>query len=266
MSDRALVVAQGQNLGLALFSGRLHLLEQEGLTAGLDANDEMHAVCGEIGKVWGVAAERVFDNDHGQTRMFASEVLQETAAGIAFAIVLGLPVLFDDGLGTEGDDFAQVGVDQAGSEHLMGIGDFAVAAFLLQAPGTMNFFRGEIGGAVQSHQVMALKKDERFEGFATLELTKERGERRPNLARLDLVEDSSRLRVRGNVVDAKKRLEIGRIALSLHVKSQERGRFERKDGEARHQSVAQGNSDATATTIDDLLEFRANQPIEVIGR
>ena len=57
-------------------------------------------------------------------------MLEKASAGVAFAIVFLVAVLFDNRFGTKGDDFAKVGMNQGSSQHLMGIGDFPVAAFL----------------------------------------------------------------------------------------------------------------------------------------
>src|SRR4051794_9150197 len=105
--------------------------------------------------------------------MVLAKVVEKAPGSVAFAVVLDVAVLFDDGFWAQGDNFFVVGMDQNGSQHLMIVGDFAVAAFLLQAGRAMDVFGRKIGDAIQGQQIMALKKGERFEGLAALQLPKD---------------------------------------------------------------------------------------------
>src|SRR5208337_3418355 len=71
----------------------------------------------------------------------------------------------------------EVGMDQGGPQQLMGIGDAAVAMVLFQTGGTMDLGGGEVGGAVQRQQVMAVQIDEAFEHLAALQATEDLAER-----------------------------------------------------------------------------------------
>ena len=79
MVQRAVGIFQGQGVGLAVFGGGPHLLEQEAVAAGLDADDEAHVVIVQIGEVRSVGAQGVLDDDDGQFRMFLAKACQETA-------------------------------------------------------------------------------------------------------------------------------------------------------------------------------------------
>ena len=104
--------------------------------------------------------------------------LQPAAGGISLAVILGLAVLLDDRLGCQRDDFLEVGMDQGGSQQLMVIGDAAVAMVLHQTRGAMDLGGGEITGAVQRQQVMAVEIGEALEHLAALQATEDLAEAR----------------------------------------------------------------------------------------
>ena len=110
-------------------------------------------------------------------------------------------------------------MNQDGAEHLMGIGDVAVAAFLLQARRAMNFLGGEIASAIEGEQIMALEKDERFQSVAALELAKDVGEGRAELLRVNLVKDGAHLGVAGDLLEAEHSFEVELITSPLIVES-----------------------------------------------
>ena len=58
-------------------------------------------------------------------------------------------ILFDNRLGHQGNDFALVGVDERRTQHLMGIGDGAVAVMVFQTRIAMNLFGGKIAGTIE---------------------------------------------------------------------------------------------------------------------
>ena len=129
----------------------------------------------------------------------------------------------------------------------------------------MDFFGGEIAGAIEGHQIMALEKDERFEGVAALELAKDAGEGRTELLRVHLVENGAHLGVRGDMFEAEDSFEVELVATALLVERQKRGRFECEDGKTCHQAVRQGNLDRFGTMVWNLAEDRANLSIERVG-
>ena len=113
--------------------------------------------------------------------MLLAKPFEPAAGGVPLAVVLGLTVLLDDRLGCQRDDFLEVGMDQGGPQQLMGIGDAAVAMVLFQTGGTMDLGGGEIGGAVQRQQVMAVQIDEAFKHLAALQATEDLAERGPQV-------------------------------------------------------------------------------------
>jgi hypothetical protein len=76
------------------------VLEQEGVVAGLDADDEMRAGRAQILQMGGVGGQAVFDDDDRQMGMLAAEMLEPTAGGIALAVVLGPATLYGGSSGT----------------------------------------------------------------------------------------------------------------------------------------------------------------------
>ena len=149
-----------------------------------------------------MAAQGVFDDDHRQMGMLLAEPVQPAAGGIPLAVILGLAVLLDDRLGCQRDDFLEVGMDQGGAQQLMGIGDAAAAMVLLQARGAMDLGGGEIVGAVERQQVMAVEIDEAFQHLAALQATEDVAEDGPQVRGIDGIEDGPHLGVGGDAVDA----------------------------------------------------------------
>ena len=133
--------------------------------------------------------------------MLLAKPFEPAAGGVPLAVVLGLTVLLDDRLGCQRDDFLEVGMDQGGPQQLMGIGDAAVAMVLFQTGGTMDLGGGEIGGAVQRQQVMAVQIDEAFKHLAALQATEDLAERGPQVRGIDRIQDVPHLRVAGDAVD-----------------------------------------------------------------
>ena len=190
----------------------------------------------------GVGAEGVFDDDDRQVGMLLAKPFEPAAGGVPLAVVLGLTVLLDDRLGCQRDDFLEVGMDQGGPQQLMGIGDVAVAMVLLQAGGTMDLGGGEIGGAVQRQQVMAVPIDEAFEHLAALQATEDLAERGPQVRGIDRIQDVPHLRVAGDAVDPIDGAEVVVGVVAAVVEGQQGRVFEREHGEGRHQGVAKGIS------------------------
>jgi hypothetical protein len=149
----------------------------------------------------GVGGQAVFDDDDRQMGMLAAEMLEPTAGGIALAVVLGPAVLLDNGLGSQGDDFLEVGMDQGGPQQLMGIGDPAAAMVLDQARGAMDLGGGEIGRAIERQEIRAVEINEAFQHLGALEGTEDIAEAGPELLRIDGIEEGPHLGVAGDLVD-----------------------------------------------------------------
>src|SRR6267143_6436974 len=74
------------------------------------------------------------------------------------------------------------------TQHLVRIGDRAVAVFLVQARVTVDGMGGEIPGAIQGDQIMAVEKHHGFKCLPTLELSQDELERRSQGRRRDGIE------------------------------------------------------------------------------
>ena len=110
--------------------------------------------------------------------MFVANLLQQTLAGVAFAVVFVVAVLLDDRLRRERNDLLVIGMNHGGSQHLMLIGDLVgLAVLLLQTRFAMDLFRREISGTIQRQQITAVMKDVRFQRFPALQLPKDSNSR-----------------------------------------------------------------------------------------
>ena len=161
-------IVAGQDLDPAGFLAGLQVIEEEAVVARLDADDVRRAGLAQVAEVRCVGTERVLDDDHRQMGIFSAKAFEPAASGVPLTVVLRLAVLLDDRLGCQGDDFLEVGMDEGGPEQLMRIGDAAAAMVLDQARGAMDLGGGEIGGAVEREQVIAVAIDEVFERLAAL--------------------------------------------------------------------------------------------------
>lgn len=260
MMEQTVVVLQGQNRSCACFEGGLHLREQKGVAARFDADDETRVRSVKVRQVRRVGAQGVLHHDDRQVRMLAAKVLEKTSGGVAFAIVLGVAVLFDNRFGTKGDNFAVVRMDQSTAQHLMGIGDLSVAAFLFQAARAVDFFGGEIGSAVETQQVATFEKRERFEDFAALELAKDTGESGPQLLRRDVIENDAHLGVARDALKLEDSLEIELVVMPLLLEGQQRRGLEREQSDSGHEGVGQRDF-RLGTKIRNLREFGTKQAI-----
>ena len=173
--------------------------------------------------------------------MLLAKSLQPSAGGISLAVILGLAILLDDRLGRQRDDFLEVGMDQSGSQQLMVIGDAAAAMVLHQTRGAMDLGGGEITGAVQRQQVMAVEIGEALEHLAALQATEDRAKAGSQIRGIKGIEDVPHLGVRGNTVDPIDGAEVV-IGIAAAVVEGEQGCvFEGEHREGRHQGVAQGD-------------------------
>ena len=258
-------ILQGEDLHLAGLVEGPQVLEQKGVVARLDANDVMRASLTQVAEVGGVGAEGVFDDDHRQMGMLLAKLFEPAAGGVPLAVVLGLAVLLDDRLGCQRDDFLEVGMDQGGPQQLMGIGDAAVAMVLLQARGAMDLGGGEIGRAVQRHQVMAVQIGEAFEHLAALQATENLAERGPQVCGIDRIENGPHLGVGGDAVDAIDGAEVVVGVAAAVVEGQQGRVFEREHREGRHQGIAQGDFDLARPRIGKGAEMGAERSEEGVG-
>ena len=129
----------------------------------------------------------------------------------------------------------------------------------------MDFAGGEIGGAVQRQEVMAVQIDERFECLAALQAAEDVLEQDPQVVGMDGVEDGPHLRVAGDVVDAVDGAEVVVGIAAAFVKSQEGRILKGEHGEGGHQGVAQGYFGATRARVWKSVKTGTDQLEEGVG-
>ena len=187
----------------------------------------------------------------------------EAFGGIAFAIIFLRAVLLDNRFGHERNHFTKIRMDDRGAQHLVIIGDRAVAVFLVQARVTVDGRGGEIPGAIEGHQIMAIEKHHGFKRLATLELSKDERERRAQGLRRNGIEALPHPRVTGRACNAIDGLQIA--FCPLFVKGEQGWCFEGKHGKRRHQRIVQGNLYLVNAIIRDGGEVLMKQAEERIG-
>ena len=244
----------GVGLRPASLVGVAQVLEQQGVIAWLDADDRVQAGVAQVVEVGRVGAEGVLDDDHGQVGMLAAEAPEPAAGGVAFAVVLGVAVLVDDRLGRQRDDFLEIGMDERGTQHLVGIGDAAAAMVLLQTRRTVDLGGRIIGRSVEGQEVAAVEIDEGLQGLAALQAAEDITEQGPQRVRIDRVQKGPHLRVGGDVVDAVDGAEVVVGIATTPVEGQEGRILEREHGDGGHQGVAEGDFGLPRARIGDFVK------------
>src|SRR6266851_7874244 len=111
---------------------------------------------------------------------------------------------------------------------------------------------------------MTIEKPHRFKRLATLELPKDAREHWAEPLGGDRIKDLAHVRVTRNTLDP---VDGVHIALGpLLVKGEERGRFERKHGERRHEGIREGNVSMLTARIRNVGEAASDHVKERIGR
>lgn len=77
------------------------------------------AVSNSVVEMRRVGTQRILDDDDRQVGMVSAKLLEPTTRCVAFAVILGAAVCVDNWLGSQGNDFFEVRVDQSGTQHLM---------------------------------------------------------------------------------------------------------------------------------------------------
>ena len=248
----------------ALGLGLAHLIEEMFVIVWLGSQDEVHLEALQLADVRSVTGQAIFHNDQFHVRMFVSNLLQQTLARVAFAVVFVVAVLLDDRLRRERNDLLVIGMHHCRSQHLMMVGDLACLAVLfLQAGLAMNLFRRKVSGAIHRHQITAFMKGVRFQGLPALQLSKDIVEEGPEQIRFERIENRSHLRVAGNVEDAKKALHI--LVVATFLKGQQRRIFQGEHREGGHHGIGDGvTAIGFVARIRKLLGAQANLPNERI--
>jgi hypothetical protein len=153
------------------FGGRFYLLEQIGMISCFDSEDIMTAIIVQGLDVRGIGTQGVFGDNELEMRVILAQLGDEAFGGIALAIVFRRAVLLHNRFGHQRNHFTKIGMDDRGGQHLVRIGDLAVAVRLCQARLTVDRLRGEVPRAIERHQVRAIVKHHGFQRLATLELS-----------------------------------------------------------------------------------------------
>jgi hypothetical protein len=194
-ADPGLGIVLADDMDSVGFQALADLGEQVGMVPRLGPQDEVDALLKQVFSVRAVAAQSVLGHDHRQVRVLPAELLHPAAAGVAFTVVLLLPVGALDRLRTEGEDHRQVGVQQHRPDQLVVVRGRAVAMVRLQAVLTMHLLGAEVFDPVQGDQVATVEEDELLEHLAALQLAEHGAERLPQVLGVDVVEDGAELGV-----------------------------------------------------------------------
>ena len=89
--------------GPALGDGLVSLFEEEGMIAGFNRKDEAAVEALEGSNVGSVGTEGIFGHDELDMGVVASQDLDTTAGGVAFAVVFGVAVFSSDHFVSKGD-------------------------------------------------------------------------------------------------------------------------------------------------------------------
>ena len=97
-----------------------------------------------------IRTEAVFGDNQFEMRVIPTQLGDEAFGSIAFTIIFGRAILLDNGLGHQRNDFAFVGMDERGTQELMGIGDGAISVMFFSTRVAVNLFGGKIARAIES--------------------------------------------------------------------------------------------------------------------
>jgi hypothetical protein len=211
----------------------------------------------------GIGTQGVFGNDALKMWMILAKCGDEAFGSMAFALIFLRAVLLDNRFGHERNHFTKIRMDDRGCQHLVSIGDRAVAVFVLPARVTVDGRGGKIPGAIDCYQIMAIEKHHRFKRLATLELSTDERERRAQRRRRNGIEALPPSRVAGRACDAIDGLQMA--FCPLFVKGEQGGGFEGKHGKRRHQRIVQGNLYLGNAIIHEGGEVLMKQAEERIG-
>lgn len=117
---------------LPLLDGTIELLEQKLMITWFDFKDEPQIQGVEFPNMGRIATQSVFSDDDWQVWVFTTELPPETLGCYPLTILFIGAVLIPDHLGTEGNDFPFVRMDDSSGIHLLIVTIFAVIQFLLE--------------------------------------------------------------------------------------------------------------------------------------
>src|SRR5262249_54000398 len=156
----------------------------------------------------------------------------------------------------QGNHLGMVRMNDHSTQHLVVVGNLAIAVLPRQAVLAVDLLRAEVFDAVERHQVVAFKEDVVLQNLAPLQLAEDVGEQGAKQQRVDLVEDLAQLRVAGDGLQAE---DAAQVVIDGPATEGEQGRvLEGEQGQSGQQGVGQGVVGLTAL-LGDLLEALPRQ-------
>jgi hypothetical protein len=217
--------------------GLSHLLEQKCVVPLLHSQNVMHVMLVKRLHMRGIRTQAVFGDDHLEVGVIPAKLGDETLGGVALAIIFLGAVLFDNGLRHAGNDFALIGVDERGTQQLMGRGDGAIAVVFFQARVAVHLCGGKRARAIEGEKVVPLDQDHLFQGFATLKLAKNRPEGGSQVVGLDGIAYLAHRGLTWHPSNAVNALYI--VLGAFFVTGEQRGGFEGEQGKGGHEGITQ---------------------------
>lgn len=235
------------------------------MIAPLHTDNVMSTRLLEIANMRGIRGQSILNNDDRQAGMFLAEQLQPATGSISFAIIFLISIGLDNRLGAQGKYFPMIGMHQRRTEHVMRIGDGAVAMILDQTRLAVNLRGGKVAGTVERDEVMAPEVGVVFEYFPALQTAENVGEGGAEMDGVEGIEDRSHLRIAGNLFDAIDGSEVVIGSITSLVEGEQRRFFQREHRERGQENIAERVGDGTGAMIGERVESLAKPLDESIG-
>jgi len=153
--------------------GRRDGLEQGSMVPFFDPHNIMEVVIVQPWDRGSVRTQAVFGDDPLAVGVVLAQFRDEAFGGMALTIVFLGAVLLDNRLGHQRHDCALIGVNERGAQHLVPIGDGAMAVMRCQTRVTVHLVGGNIARTIEGSEVVAFHKHHLFKRFAALEGAKD---------------------------------------------------------------------------------------------
>ena len=185
----------------------------------------------------------VGDDDESQAETFLDESRKQPLECVLLAVLLGVAVFLDDGLGGDRQNLLHVRMHHHGAWNGMSIPRFPIPLNALQAMIAVHFGGCVIAGAVhhQRHEVVEFRHSKRVEEAIPPQPPESRAQGSMNVLEIDFVDASSQRRIGGRAPDAEQMPQIGDqllVSMAGRVELKHRWIFEREDRQRAHQAVA----------------------------
>jgi len=175
--------------GLTFFDGRVETCGKVDVISLLEPRDIVESVLDEVPDLGSVGTEAVLGHDAFEVRMLLSEFGEPSSAGFSLTVVLVVPVMVEDGLGRQSDDFPALGVDDDRCIGLKAVWGLArLGGCLLEASGRREVFGDEVRCPVAGDQNALFHVDHVLEKLASLGSAEDFREGGAQRVRLDGIE------------------------------------------------------------------------------